>query len=66
MNTKWEYKTVMIKATGWFSGGKVDINVLDERLNALGRDGWELAAGFDTNKLYGETRDAVLIFKRLA
>ena len=64
MNAQWEYKTVMIKATGWFSGGKVDVNVLDERLNALGKEGWELASGFDTNKLYGETRDVVLIFKR--
>jgi len=66
MNTQWEYKTVMIKATGWFSGGKVDVNVLDERLSALGQEGWELASGFDTNKLYGETRDVVLIFKRPA
>jgi len=66
MNAQWEYKTVMIKATGWFSGGKVDVNVLDERLNALGQDGWELTSGFDTNKLYGETRDVVLIFKRPA
>ncbi|MBL7152888.1 MAG: DUF4177 domain-containing protein [Phycisphaerae bacterium] len=66
MNAQWEYKTVMIKATGWFSGGKVDVNELDERLNALGQDGWELASGFDTNKLYGETRDVVLIFKRPA
>ena len=66
MNAQWEYKTVMIKATGWFSGGKVDANVLDERLNALGQDGWELASGFDTNQFYGETRDVVLIFKRPA
>ena len=64
--SEWEYKTIMIKATGWFSGGKVDVNVLNERLNTLGRDGWELASGFDTNKLYGETRDVVLIFKRPA
>ena len=66
MNAQWEYKTVMIKATGWFSGGKVDVNILDERLNALGSQGWELASGFDTNKECGETRDVVLIFKRPA
>lgn len=64
MNPQWQYKTVMIKATGWFSGGKVDASVLDERLNALGQDGWELASAFDTNQLYGETRDVILIFKR--
>lgn len=66
MNTQWEYKTVMIKATGWFAGGKVDPNLLDERLNNLGQQGWELASGFDTNQLYGETRDVILIFKRPA
>lgn len=64
MSGQWEYKTVMIKATGWFSGGKVDSSEMDQRLNGLGVDGWELASGFDTNKLYGETRDVVLIFKR--
>ena len=42
----------MIKATGWFSGGKVDSGEMDQRLNTLGRDGWELASGFDTSKLY--------------
>ena len=66
MNAKWEYKTVMIKATGWFSCGKVDPNVLDERLNALGKDGWELVSAFDTSKYDGETCDVVLIFKRPA
>ncbi|MHC4745497.1 MAG: DUF4177 domain-containing protein [Planctomycetota bacterium] len=64
MSAKWEYKTVMIKATGWFAGGKVDADVLDRELNTLGREGWELASGFDTNQLYGETRDVILIFKR--
>jgi hypothetical protein len=54
----------MIKATGWFAGGKVDAEVMNDKLNALGSEGWELACGFDTNKLYGETRDVVLIFKR--
>jgi len=64
MNVQWEYKTVMIKATGWFAGGKVDAEVMNDKLNALGSEGWELVCGFDTNKLYGETRDVVLIFKR--
>jgi len=66
MNAQWEYKTIMIKATGWFSAGKVDVDVLDERLNALGGEGWELASGFDTSKYEGETCDVVLIFKRPA
>jgi hypothetical protein len=33
-------------------------------MNEYGSDGWELVAGFDTNKAAGQTRDIVIIFKR--
>ena len=59
----WEYKTVKLGATGLF-GGKVDESKLDALMNDLGRNGWELAAAFDTNQDYGATRDVVAIFKR--
>jgi len=59
----WEYKTIKLQATG-FIGGKFDETRLDDMMNDLGSQGWELAAGFDTNKGYGETRDVVIIFKR--
>ena len=64
VSTQWQYKTVMIHATGWFAGGKVDGDIMEERLNGLGSEGWELVSAFDTSKLYGETRDVILIFKR--
>ena len=48
----------------WFLGGKLDVTKLDQMMNDLGRDGWELVAAFDTNQVYGNTKDAVLIFKR--
>lgn len=60
---KWEYKTIKLKAAG-FMGGKVDEVKLDALMNELGGQGWELVAGFDTNELYGSTRDVVVIFKR--
>lgn len=60
---KWEYKTIKLAAKG-FCGGKFDERQLDSYMNDLGREGWELVAGFDTNKNYGETRDVVVIFKR--
>jgi hypothetical protein len=63
MDMKWEYKTVKLKAKGLL-GGKVDEAQLDAMMNDLGRDGWELAAAFDTNEAYGSTRDVVVIFKR--
>jgi len=60
----WEYKTIKLAATGFLLGGKVDEVELDSMMNGLGGDGWELAAAFDTNQSYGETRDVVVIFKR--
>ena len=63
MTGKWEYKTIKLAATG-FLGGKFDESTLDAFMNDLGREGWELASAFDTNKSYGETRDVVVIFKR--
>jgi hypothetical protein len=59
----WEYKTIKLGATG-IIGGKLDETKLDCMMNELGAQGWELVAGFDTNKGYGETRDVVIIFKR--
>lgn len=60
---RWEYKTIKLKAKG-FLGGKFDELQLDGVMNDLGREGWELAAAFDTNEAYGSTRDVVVIFKR--
>ncbi len=59
----WEYKTIKLEATGWV-GGKIDELRLDQMMNDLGQQGWELAAALDTNEAYGETRDVVVIFKR--
>ena len=33
-------------------------------MNGLGADGWELVVGLDTNWLWGETKDVLVIFKR--
>jgi len=60
---KWQYKTLKLRATGLL-GGKIDESQLDAMMNELGSDGWELAAAFDTNELYGDTRDVVVLFKR--
>ncbi len=60
---KWEYKTIKLRATGLL-GGKVDEVEFDRTMNALGQEGWELTAAFDTNEAYGSTRDVVAVFKR--
>ncbi len=61
---KWEYKTIKLETTGWFVGGNLNEKKLDEHMNMLGEEGWELMSAFDTNKSFGESRDVVAIFKR--
>ena len=61
---KWEYKTIKLRTTGFMSG-KFDEAQLDGMMNELGSVGWELTASFDTNERYGNTKDIVVIFKRL-
>ena len=63
--TRWQYKTMKL-ATKGILGGKFDETRLDAFMNDLGVQGWELVAAFDTNQVYGETRDVVVIFKRQA
>ncbi len=59
----WEYKTVALAAHG-FLGGKLDMGRFEEMLNQFGSKGWELVNVFDTNKLQGQTRDVIAVFKR--
>lgn len=61
---KWEYKTVLFEASGWFFGGKLDQKEFQASLNALGAEGWELVNVFDTNMAHGQTRDIVAVLKR--
>jgi len=61
---KWEYLTVMFKATGFWLGGKLDGDAFNAKINELGEQGWELVSVFDTNMSRGETRDVVAVFKR--
>ncbi len=60
----WEYKTIKFAATGFWVGGKIDELRLDQMMNDLGQQGWELAAALDTNEASGNTKDIVVIFKR--
>lgn len=40
---RWEYKTVRFKKRSFFSGA-LDTEELNQQLDALGRDGWELVS----------------------
>lgn len=63
---KWAYRTVSIEAEfkGVFAKSKIDFEMLNEELNRLGEQGWELVSVVDTNLLKGETRDIVAFLKR--
>lgn len=59
---RWEYKTIKCKKRSFLSGG-IDVEALDEKINSMARDGWELA---DMCPYYcwGTPYGMVLVFKR--
>ena len=60
---RYEYKVLDVIAKGFF-GGKIDFAALNEKLDELGEDGWEVAAMEDTNMYEGASRSIVVILKR--
>ena len=64
---KWEYKVIKLDAAGfWISQGQVDEAALEDAMNRLGSQSWELVSAFDTNRGGGGTRDVIAVFKRPA
>jgi hypothetical protein len=59
---RWEYKTLKLEAG--FRGGNLNPEELDQILNELDREGWEVVTSFDANQGNGETRDIIFILKR--
>jgi hypothetical protein len=61
---KWEYMTLKFSTTGFWIGGNLNTDEFNQKLNALGEEGWELVSVFDTNQGQGMTRDVIAVFKR--
>lgn len=61
---RFEYHIFKLEAGGWFSSGKVDTTIMDQRINEFGAEGWELVSSLATSAVQGETRDVIMIFKR--
>ena len=63
---KWAYRTISIAAefNGAFARSHIDFQLLNEELNRLGEQGWELVSVMDTNLVQGQTRDVVAFLKR--
>lgn len=63
----WEYITVKTKTDwGFVQGRSLDCQELNDNLNSLGAEGWELTTAFDINSNRGASTEVVLIFKRRA
>ena len=60
---KFEYKVVTYDPKGFF-GGNVEENQIEDQLNMLGNDGWEMVSCTSSNQSYGSTKSLVCIFKR--
>ena len=58
-----EYKVASYDTKGLF-GGTVETNQLENQLNLLGGEGWELVSCTYTNQAYGLSKSIVCIFKR--
>ncbi|MCW3160503.1 DUF4177 domain-containing protein [Chryseobacterium oryctis] len=63
MRRKFEYKTLMIKPSG-FWGTKYDPAEIDMQLNKFGSEGWELVAAESRNYGNGSTYGFLYTFKR--
>jgi hypothetical protein len=61
--TNWEYKTLKFDTKG-FTGGIIETDDFNDRLNGYGRDGWELVSCFTTNQSYGSSRHVIAVLKR--
>ncbi|MBQ3999780.1 MAG: DUF4177 domain-containing protein [Oscillospiraceae bacterium] len=60
---KFEYKVVTFDTKG-FWGGNVETMQIEEQLNLLGSNGWEMISCTSTNMSYGASKSIVCIFKR--
>ncbi len=60
---RFEYRVLESKAGGWL-GGKIDSQTLTDKLNELGRLGWEVISAFETEVSGGGTRSVSILLKR--
>jgi len=59
---RWEYKTINFKKRSFFSGA-LNIEELNQQLDVLGRDGWELVSM--CQGIFGSSSQGVIaVFKR--
>ena len=60
---KYEYKVLTYDTKGFF-GGNVEVYQIEDQLNRLGDEGWEMISCSTTSQSYGANKSMVYIFKR--
>jgi len=60
----WEYHTEIVKEGKSWLGGKFDGDILNSKLNEMGREGWELINFMTSNVGFGNSGYLIMIFKR--
>jgi hypothetical protein len=67
MSLQWEYKVLKLQTEfGFWSGTEFDSEALEEELNRLGSDGWEVVSIFDIEKVKGGSKYVNVVLKRFA
>ena len=61
---RWSYKVVEFDPEGFWFGGNINSQSIEERLNELGNQGWEVAGNFATSETNGRTKKIVYTLKR--
>lgn len=62
-NKKVVYKILSKNDSGWFTT-KINFGELEEDLNRLGHEGWDLVTSLDINEYQGGTKKVALILKK--
>jgi hypothetical protein len=63
ISNRFQYRVEKFDCTGWL-GGKIDETEMQQRLDRLGAEGWELVSCFDTNAAHGRSLHVVAVLKR--
>ncbi|MCZ6855707.1 MAG: DUF4177 domain-containing protein [Gammaproteobacteria bacterium] len=61
--TQWEYRTAKVRAGGVFST-KIDDLDMEDYMNELGVEGWELVSAISPVMAGGYSKEVILMFKR--
>ncbi len=61
--TRWEYRTLKFEPAGWL-GGKSDSSELQDYLNRLGDQCWEVTGIMETNTSPSYAKEVVILLKR--